>query len=184
MVEEESLNFSEDDAYSFVEHEVITASSDGPNVQPIEGDIRRKKLVGEGFSVEGEGTVDSSINNGDGGHHAKHIHDDTPLVKPIKRNGNDRNNPTITVAWRCWQKGRCLKLIDPILKADTSSMQDIVRCIHIGLLCIQELAADRLSMFDVVLMLSGPALNFPRPLKPVYFKHGSISGELEESDSA
>ncbi|KAK3003835.1 hypothetical protein RJ639_018114 [Escallonia herrerae] len=63
-------------------------------------------------------------------------------------------------------------------------MQDIVRCIHIGLLCIQELAAYRLSMFDVVLMLNGPALNFPRPLKPAYFKHGSISGELEESDSA
>ncbi|KAK2992191.1 hypothetical protein RJ640_005678, partial [Escallonia rubra] len=79
MVEEESLNFSEADAYSSVENEVITASSDGPNIQPIEVDLGRKKLVGEGFSVEGEGTVDSSISNGDGGQHAKHIYDDTRL---------------------------------------------------------------------------------------------------------
>ncbi|KAK2992187.1 hypothetical protein RJ640_005674 [Escallonia rubra] len=49
-VEEESLSSSEendnqDDACSSVEHEVITASSDGPNVQPIEGDLGRKKYV-------------------------------------------------------------------------------------------------------------------------------------------
>ncbi|KAK3003836.1 hypothetical protein RJ639_018115 [Escallonia herrerae] len=101
MVEEESLNFSEDDAYSSVEHEVITASSDGPNVQPITGDIRRKKLVGEGFSVEGEGTVDSSINNGDGGHHAKHIHDDTPLGDASSR--QSRTKPPRLPFWKRFQ---------------------------------------------------------------------------------
>ncbi|KAK2980568.1 hypothetical protein RJ640_003528 [Escallonia rubra] len=52
MVEEESLSSSEendnqDDACSSVEHEVITASSDGPNVQPIEGDLGRKKYVSD-----------------------------------------------------------------------------------------------------------------------------------------
>ncbi|KAK3016801.1 hypothetical protein RJ639_006067, partial [Escallonia herrerae] len=89
-----------------------------------------------------------------------------------------------TLAWKCWQKGTCLTLVDPILKANRSSMQDIVTCIHIGLLCVQELAADRPSMCDVVLMLSSTSLTFPRPSEPAYFKHGSISSELEESDSA
>ncbi|KAK2992190.1 hypothetical protein RJ640_005677 [Escallonia rubra] len=427
MVEEESLNFSEDDAYSSVEHEAITASSDGPNVQPIEGDIGRKKLVSEGFSVEGEGTVDSSINNGDGGHHSKHIHDDTPLgdassrqsrtrpprlpfwkrfqslfrsgssvnsggsfldedstlkslqysfrtirvatdnfsricqigedasgpiyqgilpngqqvaVKRLSRNSvqgelefeneivllaklQHRNletllgfcmeaadrlliyefmpnanpvkrphldwhkrrkiiggvargllylhegsqvriihrdlkpsnvlldtemNPKIadfglakslkldepndttsricgtfgymapeyamhgqysvksdafsfgvlvleivsgqktiienaedllSCAWNCWLNGTCLNLVDPIVKADTSSMQDIMRCIDIGLLCVQDLASKRPSMTDVVLMLSSTSVTLPMPSEPAFFMHDSISSELE-----
>ncbi|KAK2992512.1 hypothetical protein RJ640_005659 [Escallonia rubra] len=87
MVGEESLNFSE--TYS-VENEVITASSDGPNVQPIEGYIGRKKLVGEGFSVEGEGTVDSSIETGDGGRHAKHVYDDKLLGDASSRQSRTR----------------------------------------------------------------------------------------------
>ncbi|KAK3016802.1 hypothetical protein RJ639_006068, partial [Escallonia herrerae] len=73
----------------------------GPNGQPIEGDIGRKKLVGEGFSDEGEGTVDSSINNGDGGHHAKPIHDDTRLGDASNR--QSRTRPSRFPCWKRFQ---------------------------------------------------------------------------------
>ncbi|KAK3021943.1 LOW QUALITY PROTEIN: hypothetical protein RJ639_046142 [Escallonia herrerae] len=58
----------------------------------------------------------------------------------------------------------------PILKADMSSMQDIVRCIDIGLLCVQELAADRPSMAAVILMLSSLSAALPMPSEPAYFQ--------------
>ncbi|KAK2998432.1 hypothetical protein RJ639_022933, partial [Escallonia herrerae] len=35
-----------------------------------------------------------------------------------------------------------LPLVDPKLKTSTSPMGDIVRCIHIAMLCVQEDAAD------------------------------------------
>ncbi|KAK3021942.1 hypothetical protein RJ639_046141, partial [Escallonia herrerae] len=64
-------------------------------------------------------------------------------------------------AWICWQNGTCLDLVDPILKADTSSMQEIMRCIHIGLLCVEYLAADRPSMAAVDRMLGRPSITLP-----------------------
>ncbi|KAK3021954.1 hypothetical protein RJ639_046153 [Escallonia herrerae] len=86
-------------------------------------------------------------------------------------------------AWKCWRKETCLNLVDPIMKVDTSSMRDIVRCIHIGLLGVQEIAADRPSMAAVVAMLSSLSVTLPVPSKPAYFMRGSISPE-SESDSA
>ncbi|KAK2992189.1 hypothetical protein RJ640_005676 [Escallonia rubra] len=98
------------------------------------------------------------------------------------RQSSENVEDLLSYAWKCWRKGTCLKLVDPILKADTCSMQDIVRCIHIGLLCVQELAPDRPSMAAVILMLSSLSAALPLPSEPAYFKHGSISSELE-SDS-
>ncbi|KAF8714129.1 hypothetical protein HU200_028136 [Digitaria exilis] len=47
------------------------------------------------------------------------------------------------------------KLIHPSLSGELSSrMEDIWRCAHIALLCVQNDPADRPSMWDVVLMLN------------------------------
>ncbi|KAK2980570.1 hypothetical protein RJ640_003530 [Escallonia rubra] len=107
MVKEESSNSSEeydnqDDACSSVEHEVITASNHGHNVQPIEGDLRREKLAGEGFSVEGEGNVDSSIKTGGGGLHTKHIYDDIRLGDASSR--QSRTWPPRLPFWKRFQR--------------------------------------------------------------------------------
>ena len=39
--------------------------------------------------------------------------------------------------------------------AKTSSKPEVLRCIQVGLLCVQDHAADRPNMSDVVFMLSG-----------------------------
>ncbi|KAK2984930.1 hypothetical protein RJ640_005671, partial [Escallonia rubra] len=95
------------------------------------------------------------------------------------RQSSKNTEDLLSYAWNCWQKGTCLNLVDPILKADTSSMQDIMRCINIGLLCVQDLAAKRPSMTAVVLMLSGASVTLPVPSEPTFFMHDSISSELE-----
>ena len=47
---------------------------------------------------------------------------------------------------------------------------EIIRYIHIGLLCVQENVADRPTMASVVLMLSSYSITLPTPSKPAWFK--------------
>ena len=46
---------------------------------------------------------------------------------------------------------------------------EIIRYIHIGLLCVQENVVDRPTMASVVLMLSGYSITLPTPSKPAFF---------------
>ncbi|CAI0468111.1 unnamed protein product [Linum tenue] len=46
---------------------------------------------------------------------------------------------------------------------------EIARCIHIGLLCVQENVNDRPTMASVALMLSSHAVTLPLPSKPAFF---------------
>ena len=45
----------------------------------------------------------------------------------------------------------------------------MMRCIHIGLLCVQENLADRPTMSSVVSMLKSDSLTLPIPLEPAFF---------------
>ena len=60
----------------------------------------------------------------------------------------------------------------------TGSMSDIMRCIHIGLLCVQENEADRPTMASVVLMLSSNSLSLPVPSHPAFFTNASMNGDV------
>jgi hypothetical protein len=44
---------------------------------------------------------------------------------------------------------------------DANSTTEIMRCIHIGLLCVQENVADRPTMASIVLMLSSYSMTLP-----------------------
>ncbi|CAK9169898.1 unnamed protein product [Ilex paraguariensis] len=81
-------------------------------------------------------------------------------------------------AWKNWQDGTTTNLIDPELKVGSGSMQDIIRCIHIGLLCVQENVTERPPMASVGLMLSNYSLTLPAPSEPAFFLHSSIDPEM------
>ncbi|KAK6917409.1 PAN/Apple domain [Dillenia turbinata] len=64
--------------------------------------------------------------------------------------------------WDSWTEDKALEIVDFSLKEYVSDQ--VLRCIHIGLLCVQECAADRPTMLEVVLMLcSDAALPSPKP---------------------
>lgn len=46
---------------------------------------------------------------------------------------------------------------------------EIVRCIHVGLLCVQQHPDDRPTMSKVVLMLSSESQAGPQPKEPGFF---------------
>ncbi|KAJ0076111.1 hypothetical protein Patl1_33890 [Pistacia atlantica] len=62
----------------------------------------------------------------------------------------------LTYAWRNWKKGTALNMIDHTLRGHSSS--EITRCIHVGLLCVQENEPDGPTMTSVVLMLTSNSL--------------------------
>ena len=51
---------------------------------------------------------------------------------------------------------------------------EIIRYIHIGLLCVQENVADRPTLASIALMLSSYSFTLPTPSKTAFFMHGSI----------
>lgn len=63
------------------------------------------------------------------------------------------NQSLVSHVWESYQAGKSSELIDPCL-ADTSNLSQVLRCVHIGLLCLQEHPEDRPSMSSVVTMLS------------------------------
>lgn len=77
-------------------------------------------------------------------------------------------------AWDSWNEGRTLNLIDPILKRVVSRRDVLIRCFHIGLLCVQEKVADRPTMASVILMLSCDSFVLPLPSRPPYCMHSAM----------
>ncbi|KAL4271849.1 hypothetical protein GQ457_13G006530 [Hibiscus cannabinus] len=71
-------------------------------------------------------------------------------------------------AWLHWTSGTAEELIDPVL-ADPWPRSEAFKCVHIGLLCVQETAADRPSMSDIISMLSGHSVTAPVPTRPAFF---------------
>ena len=78
-------------------------------------------------------------------------------------------------AWRTWTAGKCLEMIDPMLE-NSFIGSEVERCIHIGLLCVQEDAKDRPTMSHVVLMLASDTMVLPKPKHPA-FSVGIIASE-------
>ncbi|KAI8557696.1 hypothetical protein RHMOL_Rhmol04G0029800 [Rhododendron molle] len=76
-------------------------------------------------------------------------------------------------AWDLWKNRRGLDLKDPILE-DKSSTNMLLRYINIGLLCVQESAADRPTMSVVVSMLNNELFLLPSPKQPAFSINRSV----------
>uniref|UniRef100_J3NA91 Uncharacterized protein n=1 Tax=Oryza brachyantha TaxID=4533 RepID=J3NA91_ORYBR len=72
-------------------------------------------------------------------------------------------------AWQTWKDERWLQLVDPSLVTSESDTLEMMRCINIALLCVQEDANDRPTMSEVVAMLSTERMNLPEPKHPTFF---------------
>ncbi|KAL4632289.1 hypothetical protein ACB092_04G039100 [Castanea dentata] len=78
----------------------------------------------------------------------------------------------LSYAWKNWREETTSKFIDPTLRG--SPIPEMMRCIKIGLLCVQENVSDRPSMTSVVLMLNGNLDPIPTPTQPASFKQSNI----------
>ncbi|KAG6755863.1 hypothetical protein POTOM_039271 [Populus tomentosa] len=83
-------------------------------------------------------------------------------------------------AWKLWSNGRGLELMDPMLEK-SSVATEVLRCIHIGLLCVQEDPADRPTMSSVLHMLASDAITLPIPKQPG-FSIGGFEGQSSNQE--
>ncbi|KAL8468874.1 hypothetical protein ACS0TY_031907 [Phlomoides rotata] len=74
----------------------------------------------------------------------------------------------LAYAWKLWNEGRGLELMDPLLADSCPSKEEFTRCLHIGLLCVQEDASDRPSMSSIVLMLNRDTVSLSQPERPAF----------------
>ncbi|KAF3774874.1 Cysteine-rich receptor-like protein kinase 25 [Nymphaea thermarum] len=70
-------------------------------------------------------------------------------------------------AWRLWRENRATELLDESL-THSSDGSEVARCIHIGLLCVQEDPTRRPTMSSIVLMLSSSSLTLRAPSAPAF----------------
>ena len=91
-------------------------------------------------------------------------------------------------AWKLWRNGTPLEFMDPTTR-NSFTRNEVIRCIHMGLLCVQEDPDDRPSMASVLLMLSSYSVTLPLPQQPAFFNRtGTLSDfpimALESDQSA
>ncbi|XP_052203604.1 cysteine-rich receptor-like protein kinase 10 isoform X5 [Diospyros lotus] len=74
----------------------------------------------------------------------------------------------LSYAWKLWRDETPLDLLDPSLEGSYSK-NEVLRCIHIALLCVQEDPEDRPSMANVIVTLNSFSINLPVPEQPAFF---------------
>ncbi|XP_027354532.1 receptor-like serine/threonine-protein kinase SD1-8 [Abrus precatorius] len=82
-------------------------------------------------------------------------------------------------AWRHWKDESALELIDSSF-ADSFSVSEVLRCIHVGLICVQERTEDRPTMSSAVLMLNSETASLPQPKHPGFI----LAKGPKETDSS
>ncbi|VAH56030.1 unnamed protein product [Triticum turgidum subsp. durum] len=87
-----------------------------------------------------------------------------------KRNSHECGNfiNLLGHAWQLFEEESWINLIDAALLPNGHS-EEMMRCINIALLCVQENAVDRPTMLDVVAMLSSKTMIVDKPKHPAYF---------------
>ncbi|TYI81851.1 hypothetical protein E1A91_D05G182500v1 [Gossypium mustelinum] len=79
----------------------------------------------------------------------------------------DCGQSLLTYAWLLWNEGKGQELIDPNI-AGNCAIQEVLRWIHIALLCVQDDPALRPTMSSAILMLGSKSVNLPQPSTSPY----------------
>ena len=95
------------------------------------------------------------------------------------------DNNILLQAWKLWKNGSPLELVDPNI-VENYQIEEVTRCIHIALLCVQEDPTDRPNLSTITLMLTSNTLILPVPQPPGFFLQNRRNQKqgLEELESS
>ncbi|XP_059639395.1 G-type lectin S-receptor-like serine/threonine-protein kinase At4g27290 [Cornus florida] len=74
----------------------------------------------------------------------------------------------LEIAWKLWDEEKASELIDPLME-DLFPMSEVLRCMQVGLLCVQQRPEDRPTMSSVLLMLDSESAMLPQPKQPGFY---------------
>ncbi|MBA0878200.1 hypothetical protein Goshw_015732 [Gossypium schwendimanii] len=92
----------------------------------------------------------------------------------------------LEIAWKLWNEGDIWGLVDKVileLESDSKNEREIKRCIHVGLLCVQEYAKDRPTMSTVVSILNSEISNLDTPKQPAFTQTPLVTHDVENKVS-
>nr|GEZ13521.1 G-type lectin S-receptor-like serine/threonine-protein kinase At4g27290 [Tanacetum cinerariifolium] len=92
----------------------------------------------------------------------------------------DHSDNLLGHAWRLYKDNRSIELMSPSLH-DSCIVPEVLRAIHVGLLCVQHNAQDRPTMLSVVLMLVSEGA-LPQPKQPAFFTGESQSEVVSSAE--
>ncbi|XP_051137245.1 PR5-like receptor kinase [Andrographis paniculata] len=107
------------------------------------------------------------------------------IVSGQKNNSFDHIEGPLSLveyAWELWRKDCALELMDPVLK-DSCVPDQLQRCVHIALLCVENRVADRPGSENVVMMLKSETANLPHPKNPSFVSRNNVIGEVKRSST-
>ncbi|VAI41068.1 unnamed protein product [Triticum turgidum subsp. durum] len=88
----------------------------------------------------------------------------------------------VNLVWECWTRGKVIELIDPSLSDHPSHVDQVLKCIQIGLLCVQNRPEDRPTMSSVNVMLSSQSARLPSVSMPAF--SDGLSGRSDNNSEA
>ncbi|KAL1834368.1 hypothetical protein ACET3Z_004019 [Daucus carota] len=92
----------------------------------------------------------------------------------------------VAFAWELWNRDAAFELMDPSI-SDSCLQNQFLRCVHIGLLCVEDDALDRPTMDNVTSMLANDTAVLPNPRRPAFYiesrAHETKSQETKSSQN-
>ncbi|XP_039060220.1 G-type lectin S-receptor-like serine/threonine-protein kinase At4g27290 isoform X2 [Hibiscus syriacus] len=88
----------------------------------------------------------------------------------------DRPLNLVGYTWELWKHGAALELMDPSLSGSSPKQYQVLRCITLGLLCVEDNPSDRPTMSDVISVLNGE-MQLPLPKHPAFSTESRIVEE-------
>ncbi|CAN8308248.1 unnamed protein product [Cochlearia groenlandica] len=82
---------------------------------------------------------------------------------------DDTDCNLVTFAWKLWRKGSMAKAFVDQTLGDNYQTEQVTRCIHVALLCVQADHANRPKMCRINLMLTSSKLSLSEPHEPGFF---------------
>ena len=80
-----------------------------------------------------------------------------------------------------WKENKALELIDTTL-SETCKSYEFLRCVTVGLLCVQDDPNDRPNMSNVVFMLGTETESLPSPKQPSFVVKRPLSSGASSSE--
>ncbi|KAF8411260.1 hypothetical protein HHK36_003807 [Tetracentron sinense] len=82
-------------------------------------------------------------------------------------NHHEESLSLLSYAWKLWNEDNILDLVDSTI-CDPCFQTEVLRCIHVGLLCVQEFPKDRPTVSTILSMLSSEIATLPTPKQPAF----------------
>ncbi|XP_076960448.1 G-type lectin S-receptor-like serine/threonine-protein kinase At4g27290 [Bidens hawaiensis] len=89
----------------------------------------------------------------------------------------EHNDNLLGHAWRLYKQDRSIELMSASLRS-SCVVHEVIRSIHVALLCVQHHAKDRPTMLSVLLMLVSES-DLPPPKQPAFFTEEESTSKLE-----